>query len=97
MTTTETAELLARELKESNSEMFEDGVEADLHDAGITTLASAYRQGKEDQIDEAFEQLPIVELLNVAKAAEEVSKANTFDKGAQLERALTALRAKLPK
>ncbi len=43
-------------LKEWNSEMFEDGVEADLHDAGITTLAAAYRQGKEDQIEELIAQ-----------------------------------------
>src|SRR5438045_5914594 len=39
-------------LRDWNNEMFEEGVEADLHDAGIDTLARAYRQGKEDQISE---------------------------------------------
>lgn len=37
--------------------LFEDGVSADLHSAGIVTLADAYRAGREDGINEVGEAL----------------------------------------
>lgn len=39
-------------LRSYKAELFEDGVEADLADAGITSLAEAYRQGREDMLEE---------------------------------------------
>ena len=43
---------LNRIRKAREAELFEDGCEADLHDAGIKTLPAAYMQGRLDVLDE---------------------------------------------
>lgn len=49
---TPTADLMKLVEEVRNAELFEDGCEADLHEAGIKTVAAAYMEGRQHACDE---------------------------------------------
>ena len=56
-TTEEAKGLLEAFKKVENVELFEDGLSADLHDMGITSVALAYMTGRQDFLIEVREAL----------------------------------------